>query len=212
MNSGETDGAMSWEATIVFASVLVVAAGTPGPSVAALVSRALANGLKDVLPFIAAKWLGEMLWLSLALAEHSATIQRYASFFLVLKYLGTIYLLYLAWHMWFAATKLPGDDHPSPHLPWRMFLAGLLVTMGNPEVMVFYTTLLPSVVTLGHPSPLVWAQLVSVALIVLATVDISWALLASRARMLLKSERAIRITNHASSILMLAAALAVVFR
>jgi threonine/homoserine/homoserine lactone efflux protein len=203
---------MSWEATMVFASILVVAAGTPGPSVAALVSRALANGLKDVLPFIAAKWLGEMLWLSLALAEHSATVQRYGSFFLVLKYLGAVYLVYLAWRMWFAETRLPGVDHHSPRLPWRMFLAGLLITMGNPEVMVFYTTLLPSVMTFNQPSPLLWAQLVAVALVVLATVDMSWALLASKARLLLKSERAIRITNHISSILMLAAALAVVVR
>jgi threonine/homoserine/homoserine lactone efflux protein len=203
---------MSWSTLMVFASILIVAAGTPGPSVAALVSRALANGLRDVLPFVGAKWLGEMLWLSLALAEHSATVRGFDSVFLALKYLGAIYLFYLAWRMWFAATKVPDNDHPAPSLPWRMFLAGLLVTMGNPEVMVFYTTLLPSVITFSQPTPLIWVQLVTVALVVLATVDLSWALLASRTRRLLKSERAIRITNRASSLLMAAAAMAVILR
>jgi threonine/homoserine/homoserine lactone efflux protein len=48
---------------LVFALALMVAAGSPGPSVAALVARVLTNGFRDVLPFLAAMWLGEALWL-----------------------------------------------------------------------------------------------------------------------------------------------------
>ncbi|HEX2526532.1 MAG TPA: LysE family translocator [Geminicoccus sp.] len=203
---------MTWSSMLAFASILVLAAGTPGPSVAALVSRALANGLRDVLPFIIAKWLGEMMWLTLAVAEHAMTAQRLDSVFLVLRYGGAAYLLYLAWKMWFASTELPDDTHPERRHPWRMFLAGLLITLGNPEVMIFYTALLPSVAGLGQPGPVVWLQLVVTALIVLATVDLSWALLASRARRLLRSERAILISNHLSAALMLGAAIAIIVR
>ena len=53
---------------LVFALALMVAAGSPGPNVAALVARVLSNGLKDVLPFLVALWLGEMLWLTCAVA------------------------------------------------------------------------------------------------------------------------------------------------
>jgi threonine/homoserine/homoserine lactone efflux protein len=51
---------------MVFALTLLVAAGSPGPSIAALVARVLTNGLRDVLPFLAAMWIGEAIWLSFA--------------------------------------------------------------------------------------------------------------------------------------------------
>ena len=57
---------MTLSALVVFALALLVAAGSPGPSIAALVARVLTNGLRDVLPFLAAMWLGEVLWLTVA--------------------------------------------------------------------------------------------------------------------------------------------------
>lgn len=59
---------MTLSALAVFAFALLVTAGTPGPSVAALVARVLTNGVRDVLPFLAAMWLGEAMWLTLAVA------------------------------------------------------------------------------------------------------------------------------------------------
>jgi threonine/homoserine/homoserine lactone efflux protein len=39
---------------LIFAGALFIAAGSPGPSIAALVARVLARGWRDVLPFLAA--------------------------------------------------------------------------------------------------------------------------------------------------------------
>jgi threonine/homoserine/homoserine lactone efflux protein len=47
----------------LFAAALFVAAGSPGPSIAALVARVISSGLGSVLPFLAAMWIGEALWL-----------------------------------------------------------------------------------------------------------------------------------------------------
>ena len=47
----------------IFAGALIVAAGSPGPSIAALVARVIARGVRDVLPFLAAMWVGEAAWL-----------------------------------------------------------------------------------------------------------------------------------------------------
>ena len=43
---------MTLSALIVFALALTVAAGSPGPSIAALVARVLGSGLRSVLPFL----------------------------------------------------------------------------------------------------------------------------------------------------------------
>jgi threonine/homoserine/homoserine lactone efflux protein len=46
-------------ALAVFALALMVVAGSPGPSIAALVARVLTNGVKEVVPFLVAMWIGE---------------------------------------------------------------------------------------------------------------------------------------------------------
>src|SRR3546814_9022647 len=53
-------------ALLLFAGALLIAAGSPGPSIAALVARVVTAGWRGVLPFIAAMWIGEAIWLSLA--------------------------------------------------------------------------------------------------------------------------------------------------
>ncbi len=125
---------MTLSALAVFAFALLVTAGTPGPSVAALVARVLTNGVRDVLPFLAAMWLGEALWLTLAVAGLSAFARTFETGLIVLKLLGVAYLLFLAWKMWTAPTGTGADDLPRGQSPWRMFVAGMLVTLGNPNV------------------------------------------------------------------------------
>ena len=43
---------MTLTTLLVFAGALFIAAGTPGPSVAALVARVISKGARDVLPFL----------------------------------------------------------------------------------------------------------------------------------------------------------------
>ena len=128
---------MTLSALLVFALTLLVAAGSPGPSIAALVARVLTSGVRDVLPFLAAMWLGEVLWLTMAVTGLAVLAQTFHGLFVVLKVAGVGYLLWLAWTMWHAPAEaadaaLPGGQRPSPR-PWRMFAAGLLVTLGTPR-------------------------------------------------------------------------------
>lgn len=50
----------------VFAGILMVAAGTPGPNIGALVARVISRGHKGVFPFMLGLWIGDAVWLSLA--------------------------------------------------------------------------------------------------------------------------------------------------
>jgi threonine/homoserine/homoserine lactone efflux protein len=191
---------------LVFALALCVAAGSPGPSIAALVARVLTNGLRDVLPFLAAMWLGEALWLGCAVAGLAVVARTLGVVFLVIKFIGVAYLLYLAWKMWFAPTEVSKGELPSGQSAWRMFGAGLTVTLGNPKIMVFYLALLPTIVDLDRVRGAAWLELTAVTLVVLMTVDLAWALLAVRARRLLTSRKAVKIANRTSATMMAGAA------
>jgi threonine/homoserine/homoserine lactone efflux protein len=199
-------------ALMAFALALFVTAGSPGPSVAALVARVLTNGLREVLPFLAAMWIGEAIWLTIAVAGLSVLARSFAAAFLAIKLLGIGYLLFLAYKMWIAPPAAGGDRIPAPQKPWRMFLAGMTVTLGNPKIMVFYLALLPTFTDLRRVTFMSWAEMVSTMLLVLATVDIGWALVASRARRLLRSRRAVRIANRTSATMMVGAAAAIAAR
>ena len=197
---------MTYANLLVFALALCVAAGSPGPSIAALVARVLTNGLRDVLPFLAAMWLGEALWLSCAVAGLAVVARTLGVVFLLIKFVGVAYLLYLAWKMWFAPTEVSKGELPSGQSAWRMFGAGLTVTLGNPKIMVFYLALLPTLVDLDRVRGTAWLELTAVTVVVLMTVDLAWALLAVRARRLLTSRKAVKIANRASATMMAGAA------
>ena len=194
---------MDVSSLLIFAGALLIAAGWPGPSIAALVTRVIARCWRDVLPFVAAMCFGEAIWLTLAVYGLAALAHTLHGAFVVVKYLGVAYLLYLAWKMWFAPVG-PASDGPAPRAgsPIRMFLAGLAVTLGNPKIMVFYLALLPTIIDLAGITLVAWLQLTCIMLVVLALIDLAYIALAARARRLLTSQRGLRIANRASATVM----------
>lgn len=200
---------MDASSLLIFAGALVVAAGSPGPSIAALVARVLAKGWRDVLPFLAAMWVGEAIWLALAVFGLAVVAQTFHLLFLVIKYLGVAYLLYLAWKMWTAPVAVAEGELPRERSAGKLFLAGMAVTLGNPKIMLFYMALLPTIIDLHDVSALGWAQLTLTMLAVLVAVDMAWALLAAQARRFLRSTRAMRAANRTGATIMVGAAAAI---
>ncbi|MDP9838456.1 threonine/homoserine/homoserine lactone efflux protein [Neorhizobium huautlense] len=203
---------MTFTSILVFAAALFVAAGSPGPSIAALVARVLSKGWRNVLPFIAAMWVGEAIWLSLAVAGLAAVAESFQPIFVAIKWTGVAYLLYLAWKMWTAPATVGDEDLPESRSATKLFLAGLTVTLGNPKIMMFYVALLPSIIDLAGVTLIGWAELVAAMIVVLATVDVAWMALAAKARQFLKSPRAVKIANRISAGTMAGAAAAIAAR
>lgn len=189
---------MTLSALLIFAVAEFFFAVTPGPSSAALVTRVIYRGWKSVLPFLLAMWLGEVIWLTLAVAGLSYIAQTFYWAFNVIKYLGAAYLLYLAYKMWTAPVDTKETAMPSAEKPLRMFFTGLAILIGNPKIMVFYMAFLPSLIDMAMVTPFVWLQLTITLGLALAAGDMLWVLLASQARRWLKSPRAMKIANRIS--------------
>ncbi len=200
---------MELTALLIFAGALAVAAGSPGPSIAALVARVLSNGYRDVLPFLAAMWVGEAIWLGLAVWGLASLAETFHAAFVVLKWAGVAYLLYLAWKMWNAPATLNTAAIPRRSSGLKMFAAGFAITLGNPKIMVFYLSLLPTIIELVQITVVGWLELTATMLLVLIAIDLAWVLFAARARLLLKSPAAVRIANRLSAGMMAGAATAI---
>jgi threonine/homoserine/homoserine lactone efflux protein len=199
-------------ALIVFAFALFVASASPGPTIAALVARVLVRGTSGALAFMLGIALGDIAWLTCAVLGLALIAKTFAWLFLVLKYAGAAYLLYLAWRMWNAPIAPVTAATPAPEHPLRLFATGLAIMLGNPKVMVFYLALLPNIIDLAGVSGLGFAELVAVTFFVVTAVDGSYVLMAARARRLLTSPQALRLVNRGSGAIMAGAAVAIASR
>ena len=195
-------------ALLIFSGALIADSISPGPTVTALVARVLARGVQDVLPFLIAIWLGEVIWLTLGIAGLAALAATFQTVFQAIKWAGVAYLLYLAWRLFTRAPNVGGE----PALAGRgitAFASGLSISLGNPKNMLFYLTLVPSLMDMTVVTTTGWLELVSTLVVTLATVDLCWTLLAARAKTLLQNSRTIRRINQISSGMMALAAAAI---
>jgi len=203
---------MELTSLLIFAGALLVAAGSPGPSIAALVARVISKGFRDVFPFLAAMWIGEAIWLSMAVFGLAFVAQTFHLAFVVVKWVGVAYLVWLAWKMWTAPVTVRDGGMPHEDSPAKLFVAGMAVTLGNPKIMMFYLALLPTIIDLGAVTVLGWVELTLTMAVVLIAIDLAWVLAAAQARKLLRSERAMRIANRVSAGTMAGAAAAIASR
>lgn len=203
---------MTLSALLIFAAALFIAAGSPGPSIAALVARVIAKGFRDVFPFLLAMWIGEAIWLALAVFGLAVVAQSFHYVFVAVKWAGVAYLLYLAWKMWTAPAQVEAGELPREDSAWKLFLTGMAVTLGNPKIMMFYLALLPTIIDLASITVVGWAELTLTMAVVLIVIDIAWVLAAAQARRFLRSERAVRMANRVSAGAMAGAAAAIAAR
>jgi threonine/homoserine/homoserine lactone efflux protein len=198
---------------LLFSSALFIAAASPGPGIAAIVARVLGRGPRDAIAFSIGVALGDVVWLTFAILGLAALAQAFHEVFLVIKYAGAAYLLYIAYKIWTApavardVTAEERAEHPA-----RLLLGGLALTLGNPKTIVFYLALLPTILDLTRITVLGFAELVAATLTVLSVVFAGYIVLAARARQLFTTPKAIRFLNRTTGAMLAGAAAAVASR
>jgi threonine/homoserine/homoserine lactone efflux protein len=195
-----------------FTIAYAIAVAVPGPGIAAVVARALGGGFWGAVPMVLGILVGDLIYLAFALFGLAAIAAWLGPIFVVIKWAGAAYLLYIAWTFW---TAKPGEEQMSAkrESAWKTFLSGFALTMGNPKTIVFYLALLPTLIPLDRPmTALGLAELVGIVIIVLLIIGLAYAGLAAAAREFLKSSRAVRALNRTAGAVMAAAAVLVVAR
>jgi threonine/homoserine/homoserine lactone efflux protein len=207
---------MEWMGLFTFAAALAVAAAIPGPGIAAVVARVLGAGFRPALPMIFGLILGDLVYLTAAALGLGVIATSFGTLFMVIRWAGAAYLVYLAIRLFMARPE-------SEALPMRgplsarsgrtgPFLAGFLVTLGNPKVILFYLALLPTIVDLGGLTALGFAEMSTVVFLVVLGVVCGYAALAARARRLFENPAARRILNRIAGVTMMGAAAAIATR
>jgi len=205
---------MSYYGLATFCGVYFLAVATPGPGVAAVIAQGLARGSRGAPAFIAGFVVGDLIWFFAAAFGLSALAQSAHAAFMIVRYAGAAYLLYLAYKLWSAPVQpLPELAEESvAQRPHSLFLGGLTLTLSNPKPMLFFLALLPTVVPLETLNAFGHLEIAGAIAVILPATLGGYVLLAARARAWLRNPQAIKIVNRGSGTLMAAAAVAVATR
>jgi threonine/homoserine/homoserine lactone efflux protein len=197
----------------VFCLVYAIAVASPGPGVAAVVARALGRGVSGAPAFIAGFVAGDLIWFTLAATGLAVLAQTAYTVFVIVRYAGAAYLLYLAWRLWTTPPKALDAAAGQPReRPLQLFLGSLTLTLGNPKTMVFFLAVLPTVVELKRLTLTGFLEIALVIVGVLPVVLGAYAVFAARARARLSRPETVRWVQRGTGVVMAGAAVAVATR
>ena len=204
---------MSLYGLSVFALVYMLAVASPGPGVAAIVARVLGRGTRGAPAFILGFLVGDLIWFTCAATGLAMLAQTAYAVFVVVKFAGAAYLLYLAYRLWTApATPLAESQQPGPERPVQLLMGSLALTLGNPKTMVFFLAVLPTVIELKRLTVGGFFEIALVICFVLPLVLGSYAFFAGRARKHLSRPESVRWVQRGTGAVMAGAAIAVATR
>lgn len=127
---------------IIAAFILVI---SPGPNMIYLISRTITQGRKAGLTSLAGVICGFLFHIVMVSFGLTAVLFAVPYAYVVLKTLGTVYLLYLAYQAIKPNSKniFQVDQNISIDRPRKLFTVGFLTNVLNPKVAVFYLSFFP---------------------------------------------------------------------
>ena len=125
---------------------------TPGADMAYVVARSLAQGRSAGLLSALAITVGCVVHIGLATLGLAALLAHSPLAFRLLQYVGTVYLLFIAWRLLREDTRAR-NALVAPARQGRIFIQGVLTNVLNPKVALFILAFLPQFVDPARGSP-----------------------------------------------------------
>jgi threonine/homoserine/homoserine lactone efflux protein len=197
----------TWLAFLIASGVLVL---IPGPTVLLVVSYALGQGLRAALPIAIGVALGDFTAMTLSMLGLGALLAASGTVFTLLKWMGAAYLIWLGVKLWRAGGTFDATPRRDAIPPLRMLTHAFLVTALNPKSLTFFVAFLPQFI--DRNADFVTQMLIfEASFLVLAFANaLGYALVASRARVLMRNPRAVALANRVGGSLLIGAGIAAV--
>lgn len=138
---------MSFETWLAFATAVFIFAIIPGPTVIFVIGQAITYGKKSVTPLALGVLTGDFLAMLISLAGLGAVLATSASLYMVLKWFGVAYLVYLGVKAFMQEPDMSASSlEQLQSSKVKMFRSSCVVTALNPKNIVFFVAFLPQFV------------------------------------------------------------------
>ena len=196
----------TWLAFLLATAVLLA---IPGPTVLMVIGQSLGAGRRRTLPLVAGVALGDVTAITLSLAGLGTLLATSAAAFMLLKWAGAVYLIYLGVKLW----RAPVSAEATPPLGvGAAFRQAYVVTTLNPKGIAFFVAFMPQFISPSAPF-LPQAVLLAVSFVTMASVSaLLWASLAGRVSSLVRRPSARRGFNRAGGTVLVGAGVALALK
>ncbi|AKH19029.1 LysE family translocator [Sedimenticola thiotaurini] len=179
---------MSVTEYLTFLLIALVATVSPGPAVLLAMTNAVTLGVRITLVAILGNVTGILLLAALSSVGLGALLHASEELFLLIRWLGGLYLIYLGVRLWRSGglNMTAGEVSPGSwrRHPLRLYLQAFTVAVSNPKAIVFCTALFPQFI---EPGAAMWGRFALLAGsfgLLSFTCLTAYALLASHSRRL----------------------------
>ena len=198
---------MSYQIWIAYMLACWVISVSPGAGAIASMSSGLNYGFKHGYWNAIGLQLALLVQIAIVAAGAGVLFATTPWAFLIVKWFGVVYLLYLAYLQWTAPTQsIEIQQDLSNKSRSKLILHGFLVNMSNPKAIVFLLAVLPQFLDLSKPQWIQYvimaATMISIDLIVMA----GYTGLAAKVLRLLKSSKQQKYLNRTFAVLFACAA------
>ena len=148
---------MSFEFILAFSATVFVASIIPGPSMLLALTHGMQHGMKKTTASALGNVLVTLVQALVSIVGLGAVLMASETVFLVIKWVGAAYLVYMGISILFSrGLLLPGQgteglsntSGAGETSLRRLFVQGAMVTAGNPKAIVFFTAVFPQFI---HP-------------------------------------------------------------
>ena len=130
-------------------SLFVVA--TPGTGVLYTMAAGLSRGAHASIVAAVGCTLGIIPHMVAAITGLAALLHTSALAFQTLKYLGVVYLIYMAWSTVRDKGALTVEKDTAPRSATRVIVSGILINILNPKLTIFFFAFLPQFISSNEP-------------------------------------------------------------
>ena len=142
------DYSLAHWATFFTAAVLLNL--SPGPDMAFILGQTARRGVRSGLSAMFGIWTGTLIHVIFAALGLSAILATSTVAFSVVKWVGAAYLIWLGIQaLRSQGTSMSADGQTSPASVQKIFKQGVLVSVLNPKVAIFFLAFLPQFVEVG---------------------------------------------------------------
>jgi len=203
---------MTLESGITFFIAIFIFSVTPGPGCFTILARSMVEGVKSSICLALGMVMGDICYLIMACLGLAALAQTWESVFLLVRIVGTIYLLYLGWKMWTSDVNLSKELEEAGQedqivtkkkvMSFTDVIQGFMISSSNPKVILFYIAFLPTFMDVTSLSTKDIAITSILAFCGLTLGLMLVALIGSQARRYLVSPRSMKVVNRTAGSIM----------
>jgi len=136
--------------TFIIASLVLI--NSPGPDLIFVITQSAVHGARTGILVTLGLVSGLIFHTLLVAFGVAAIILASQTAFTVLKVLGAIYLLYLAWQSFNAHAEKLRAEKNIPKTAIQLYRRGIIMNLTNPKVTVFFLAFLPQFVSAENGS------------------------------------------------------------